>query len=109
MFNANYKTISALIVLCLGVQVTTSIVNDVHTISPVDDLPSTTPITDRLKTEQSYRQHWRCPNCRGSGEHSVNCRTPLWAGAESSDESGGYDSSDTDDTMSSSDGSGDEE
>ncbi|KAH9463155.1 hypothetical protein Pst134EA_015238 [Puccinia striiformis f. sp. tritici] len=109
MCNANYKTISALIVLCLGVQVTSSMINDIHTASPLDDLPSMAPITDRLQTEQSFREHYRCPSCRGSNEHDVNCETPGYTGGQTSSEgSGGDDSSDTEDTMSSSEGSGNE-
>ncbi|POW16836.1 hypothetical protein PSTT_00973 [Puccinia striiformis] len=99
MFNLSntiHKTISALIVLLHGVQVTSSLIKDTHIASPVDNLPTVAPITDRLKTEQSYRTHWTCPECDTVNDHAASCNDKAYNGYTTEDTSGGYDSSEYD-------------
>ncbi|KNE87036.1 hypothetical protein PSTG_19591, partial [Puccinia striiformis f. sp. tritici PST-78] len=68
MFDANYKTISALLVLCLGIQVSSSIIN-VRTTSAMDGIPSVESIGEHLNIEQCSGTEgqelatWQCPTC----------------------------------------------
>ncbi|KAH9454520.1 hypothetical protein MJO28_007507 [Puccinia striiformis f. sp. tritici] len=99
MLKANYKTISALIVLCLGVQVNSSLIgartgSSVDNLPAVDGLTSAAPITERLKTEQSYRSHEvePCEYCGKRIQHGDDCKD----GYSEDFTSGGDDSSDSD-------------